>query len=319
MMGASALASDREFRDASSRYEDAARRVAGAAAQVCAVTRLHEWPLSVVQRIRLAGGDSFVLKTARGPMQSEGRNLLAAAASGLPVPHMLHYELERLSGIMTLCMEDLGESVRNPTTSDAVASAARVHETGLMPNGPWVDTDWLVAELEAARSVATTIGQSYQEFEPVAAAVATEARAAVGIRGLESAPFGVVHSEFHPSSMIVRNDEIFLLDWARTFIGPQLLDLASFFGTTTLPERKRARNLISNYLETRHLAAAGRDRDGMPVEAWALYVHRLWVVLWYIQSLGEWVDVTDHRWRTKYAAGILKHLTECKLLRGESF
>jgi hypothetical protein len=72
--------------------------------------------------------------------------------------------------------------------------------------------------------------------------------AAKRAEGATTAPWGWVHSEFHPTSLHIGKGGWRLLDFARAFTGPGLLDLVSWFGTVDDADPVRLRCYIEAYV-----------------------------------------------------------------------
>jgi hypothetical protein len=64
-----------------------------------------------------------------------------------------------------------------------------------------------------------------------------------------------------------------LLDWARAFTGPGLLDLISWQGTTAAPDLDAFRMLLGVYIAAGGPAEVLADRGGLPVEQWSERQH----------------------------------------------
>ncbi|WP_329090120.1 hypothetical protein [Streptosporangium sp. NBC_01469] len=101
------------------------------------------------------------------------------------------------------------------------------------------------------------------------------------------APIRLCHSEFPPSSLHIGENGGRVLDLARAFNGPGLLDLTSRPGTTDPADPSRVRDLIES-----HVAIGGRSdalarRGGLTAEAWALGRHRVWIVEWFLDQAAH--------------------------------
>ncbi len=148
-------------------------------------------------------------------------------------------------------MEDLGPSVREADDLDGVAAAVVLHGTRTAPPLPVLDQDRLrtlparaLEHLERLRKA-----DRWQDADDVEDALdriaqAAEARSA----GAMLEPFGWVHSEFHPTSLHIGERGWRLLDFARAFTGPGLLDLASWHGTIEPPHPVRLRVFLEQYV-----------------------------------------------------------------------
>jgi hypothetical protein len=195
---------------------------------------LWAWFLSRVERVRLADGTNVIVKLARPPFEQEARILLALGELGLPVPVVLRAGHCGPRGELVMVLEDLGLPIREATLAEGAEAARLLHGVSapawlpvlgegqltelparslahlaiLVESGRWSDCDELARLLHAAQTVA-------------------ERR----VEGVRRAPFGPCHSEYHPTSLHVGKSGWRLLDWARAFRGPGLIDLASWQGT----------------------------------------------------------------------------------------
>jgi hypothetical protein len=105
---------------------------------------------------------------------------------------------------------------------------------------------------------------------------ALEAAAPCRVVGAELPPFGLCHSEYHPTSLHIGARGWHLLDFARAFTGPGLLDLASWHGTLGNPDPARTTGLIKRYVALGGHQQALAPRGGLDAASWALGWHRLW-------------------------------------------
>lgn len=133
---------------------------------------------------------------------------------------------------------------------------------------------------------------------------AAEARSA----GATLAPFGWVHSEFHPTSLHVGERGWRLLDFARAFTGPGLLDLASWHGTIEPPHPLRLRVFLEQYVVAGGTPDALASRGGLTAENWALVWHRMWAVEWFMEQSVRWIN--DPATDPGYIKVVRRHLTD---------
>jgi hypothetical protein len=271
-----------------------------------------------VERVRLADGTNVIVKLARPPFEQEARILLALGELGLPVPVVLRAGHCGPRGELVMVLEDLGLPIREATLAEGAEAARLLHGASapawlpvlgegqltelparslahlavLVESGRWSDCDELARLLHAAQTVA-------------------ERR----VEGVRRAPFGLCHSEFHPTSLHVGKSGWTLLDWARAFRGPGLIDLASWRGTQVPPSPDACRTLIEAYVAAGGTPEAAVSRAGLPSERWALGWHRLWVVEWYLQqSVALDADAEEDR---LYEEVVGRHLDEAlSLLEG---
>src|SRR5690606_42028412 len=79
-------------------------------------------------------------------------------------------------------------------------------------------------------------------------------------------PSGWVHSEFHPESVFVGDNGVYLHDFARAFHGPGLLDLASWSGTVGPPDPDRTRAFLEAYVHAGGARQALARRGGLEAQ-----------------------------------------------------
>ncbi len=102
--------------------------------------------------------------------------------------------------------------------------------------------------------------------------------------GANLPPFGLVHGELHPTSIHIGARGPYLLDLAKAFIGPGLLDLATWHGTRHPPDAKRMHAQILRYVASGGYPDALTARGGIPAAEWALGWHRLWAANWLLDQ-----------------------------------
>lgn len=235
---------------------------------------------------------------ARGPFTDEHLVLRHAAAYGLPVPRVLaaralYDPAMGASGEMLgMVMEDLDPAAGTPTLAQAAAAAVAVHAVPPLPGRPGLDSANLaalpgralkrLAGLQAAgRWQVPTVNKRLQMLADVAVDLARDA---------ERSPFGMCHSEFHSTSLHVdATGQRRVLDMARAFTGPGLLDLVSWQGTQHPPDGTALRALLDAYAAAGGSAAVLGDRAGLPATQWALGWRRVWIVAWYIEQAARWM------------------------------
>ena len=129
------------------------------------------------------------------------------------------------------------------------------------------------------------------------------------VHGATVRPFGLCHSEFHPTSVHIGTTRPVVVDWAQAYVGPGLLDLASWFQWGARPpERDDLRSLIESYVAAGGAAGALDHRASLPPEDWALFWNRLWVVEWFVRSCTSWMrdSTQDSAWEE----AVERHLRE---------
>jgi hypothetical protein len=246
--------------------------------------------MSGVERVKLTDGRNVIFKWGREPFTGEARVLQHVNRWGVPVPDV-HASVVR-DGVLGMLMDDLGVPLADPTRAEAAVAAWRVHATEPLEGLPIVDREALTAlpgrvlgrlgELRASGRWTETTDLD----EPLTALAEHADRLS---DGAELAPFGLCHSEFHPTSLHIGVDGWRLLDWARAFVGPGLLDLASWQGTQHPADPVALRRLIREYVQAGGPMEAHRPRAGLPAEEWALGWHRLWIIAWYLDQAAVWM------------------------------
>ncbi|KAA9380184.1 phosphotransferase [Microbispora cellulosiformans] len=271
---------------------------------------MRAWSLSAVERLHFPDGSTAIFKFAAEPFTGEDRALKLAAVHGVPVPEL--YACAVSGGVLGMLMQDLGEPVREAADDDGVKAAVvlhRVRPSEILPTT--LDADKLralplraLAHLDYLRQVrrwksTLDIAEMLSALDKVAPARA---------QGAELAPFGLCHSEFHPSSLHVGRSGWRLLDFARAFNGPGLLDLASWPGTQQAANVQRVRRLIEAYVAAGGPQEALAPRGGLSAEAWALGWHRVWIVEWFMDQTVHWIN--DPSSDPVYIKAVRRHLRE---------
>ncbi|QOC89665.1 phosphotransferase [Micromonospora craniellae] len=235
------------------------------------------WQLSGVERLHLRGGTTVVFKYATVPFTHEGRTLTYLAAHGVPVP--LVHGSAIIENTLGMLMEDLGPAVREANEHDAAVAAAKLHAIG--PSPGLVTLDESTLRTLPARSLAHVqqLGGSgiLADARSLALLFHTLSRVAADrVAGANLAPFSTCHSELHPTSVHITEHGWHLLDLAKAFNGPSVLDLATWHGTRNAPDPPRLRSLLTRYVQAGGHPHALSDRAGLPAETWALAWHRIW-------------------------------------------
>jgi hypothetical protein len=268
------------------------------------------WSMSGVERLFLTGAGTAILKYAVEVFAAEPRFLRHAAHHGAPVPS-LWAEVSQDDGSTVMIMEDLGPQIREAGLRDAATAAVAVHECPPFPSGPVLDAEgladlptralgWLDALQENGR------WPGAQEFRRDLGRLEKVARRRAS--GTQIPPFGMCHSEFHPTSIhIGAGDRLTVMDWARAYTGSGLLDLVSWQGTLEPLNLAAVSELITAYVAAGGPAQATADRGGLPAPVWAGGWDKLWIVEWFLESTFRWGDPTDDQ-ATAQAIGV--HLAE---------
>jgi aminoglycoside phosphotransferase (APT) family kinase protein len=254
--------------------------------------KIRVWARSGVERLRFPGGGSTVFKYAEEPFDREHLVLREAADAGVPVPAVL--AAHTVDGLLGMLLEDLGQSVREAEDRDGVEAAVTLHRAPFSDRLTRLDTAALAAL--PGRMLARAERCALTQLSIAAAselAKAAESRA----RGADLAPFGWCHSEFHPTSVFITKDGWRLLDFARAFIGPGLLDLASWHGTLDAPDTARLAAFLDQYVRAGGARSALDERGGLSAAAWALGWHRLWVAEWFSEQIERgWAGEHPATW-----------------------
>lgn len=250
------------------------------------------WSMSGVERLHLPGS-SVVYKYARTPFDQEYRWLTLAAKAGVPVPSVL--ASARHEGWLGMLLEDLGTPRRETTDADGAVAAVALHQAPVPDELPVLDTAGLqglpgraLDHLARLRAVDRWTDQASDQIHDALRALAKAASDRA--QGCALEPFGWVHSEFHPTSLHIGPDGWRLLDFARAFTGPGLLDLASWHGTLDDPDPAHLAGFLDAYVTVGGHRDALAPRAGLPAEDWALGWHRVWAVEWFMDQAIRWIN-----------------------------
>ncbi len=229
-------------------------------------------------------GHRVIVKQAHAPFLGEARVLRRVARAGAPVPTLL--AASRRAGTLSMLMQDLGPPDREPTDLDGVRAAAALHNATPHRAG----ASRLAAALTSARTDLRTLTRRghHDQTADLLDLVAALARAgSARLVGEELPPYGLVHGELHPSSVHIGSLGWRLVDFATTFIGPQLLDLASWQGIRYGVDLDRARYQIAAYACRTGDPTVLVRRGGLPAEVWASGWHRVWAAHWHLHELAR--------------------------------
>ncbi|MFY1623746.1 hypothetical protein ACN268_11125 [Micromonospora sp. WMMD735] len=235
------------------------------------------WQLSGVERLHLTDDTTIVFKYATRPFTNEDHTLRHLAAHGIPVPQV--HNSVTIDDTLGMLIKDLGPATRDASENDAAIAAARLHTLEPAPRLATLDETALRAL--PTRSLAyverlTDTGRLTGEHDLAPLFQALDHATAQRTAGAEIPPFGVCHSELHPTSLHITRDGWHLLDVANAFNGPGILDLATWHGTRNPPDPPRLRRLLNHYVHAGGHPHALRSRAGLPAETWALTWHRIW-------------------------------------------
>ncbi|AXG82683.1 phosphotransferase family protein [Streptomyces paludis] len=250
------------------------------------------WSLSGVERIAFPDGTTAIYKFATEPFTGEDRILRAAGQAGIPVPAVIGSIVR--DGVLGMVIEDLGEPVREAEDTDGIASAVALHGASPASMLPVLDDGTLTAlpalALDHLRRLRNRNRWTGDTDDIAAALNALAGAAAKRAEGATTAPWGWVHSEFHPTSLHIGENGWRLLDFARAFNGPGLFDLASWHGTVDVTDPDRLRRLIEAYVAAGGHPSALAGRGGLAPESWALGWHRVWAVEWFMEQSLRWIN-----------------------------
>ncbi|MFF3817583.1 phosphotransferase family protein [Streptomyces bluensis] len=267
------------------------------------------WSMSGVERLTFGDSTTAIFKYAKRPFDSEDQALRLARTLGVPVPQV--HASAVLDGWLGMLMEDLDPAVRDADDLDGAAAAVVLHGTRTAPALPVLDQARLRALPNRALENLARLRKAdrWQEADDVEdtldrIAQAAETRSA----GATVAPFGWVHSEFHPTSLHISRHGWRLLDFARAFTGPGLLDLASWHGTLDAPDPVRLRVFLEQYVTAGGTPDALDRRGGLTAENWALGWHRMWAVEWFMEQSIRWIN--DPATDPAYIKAVRRHLTD---------
>jgi hypothetical protein len=273
---------------------------------------LWDWYLSRVERVNLGDSSNIILKRSRWPLVDEGRVFQHLSQSNIPLPNL--YFARVTDNELTLLMEDLGPIIHEPTLEEAAEFAVRAH-AAVPPEGiPVLDEEALRSLPEKISNGIETLTERgrWHPSDRLHDLLEWISRYSSELsQDAAMPPFGLCHSEYHPTSLHIGTMKTALVDWARAFIGPGLLDLASWFGTFTPPDSEACRHLIELYVEAGGDSHALSDRGSLPAEDWAFFWHRIWVVDWFVASCLNWTndESQDHIWQDV----VERHLEEAHI------
>ncbi|MBO3741752.1 phosphotransferase [Actinoplanes flavus] len=250
------------------------------------------WSLSGVERLTFPDNTTAIYKFASPPFTTEDQVLHAAAAAGIPVPAVIGAIVR--DDLLGMVIEDLGEPVRDATEQDGIIAAIALHQATPAVDLPELDAEALTVLPVLAREHLNRLrdkGRWTVGTDDIAAMLeALATGAAKRAEGATIAPWGWVHSEFHPTSLHISADGWCLLDFARAFTGPGLLDLVSWHGTVDDADPGRVRRFIEAYVAAGGHPDALNERGGLTPQAWALGWHRVWAVEWFMEQALRWIN-----------------------------
>ncbi|MFB9238370.1 hypothetical protein ACFFWC_22915 [Plantactinospora siamensis] len=235
------------------------------------------WSRSGVERLRLQDGTTLIYKYAAEPFTGEAATLRHLAAHRIPVPDVQASIVA--GGMLGMILDDLGTATRVPTEQDAAVAAARLHSAPLPSHLRTLDEEALRALPQRALDHLRLLGEEQllpdtTDLLPLFTALRTAAIPRAN--GATTPPFAVCHSELHPTSLHLTTERWHLLDVANAYIGPGILDLATWYGTRHPPQPAQLRHLLHRYIHAGGHPHALKPRADLPAETWALAWHRIW-------------------------------------------
>ncbi|MBL7488281.1 phosphotransferase [Frankia sp. AgB1.9] len=270
---------------------------------------LRVWAMSGVERVRLPSSGQVIFKYAREPFTGEADVLRALARQDVPVAGLL--ASVRHGEHLGMLLEDLGDPEREATDAEGAIAAVVAH--GAKPPD-WLPLLDVAAMADLPGRALTSLMElrsrgRWQDTDDLGVLLGVLATVADD-RAADAAmpPFGLCHSEFHPTSLHVGQEGWRLLDWARAVVGPGLIDLASWQGTTGPPDVEALDRLIAAYVAAGGAPEAAKPRGGVPAASWALGWHRLWAVEWYLEQATTWIN--DPSQDTTVEPVVRRHLKE---------
>ena len=212
----------------------------------------------------------------------------------MPVPALRAAMLQ--DGMLGMLLEDLGDSIREPTERDTAIAAVRLH-TAVPPT--WLDRhdepelaalpDRALTCLEHPHAAGRYGGTDDLRDHLAGLAEVAQVRAV----GADRPPLGLCHGELHPTALHLGRTGWRLLDFAMALVGPQLLDLAAWSGLRRPPDPPATRALIEQYVRAGGHHEALADRGGLPAEYWALGWHRIQAAHWLLECAISGIDGPD--------------------------
>jgi hypothetical protein len=208
---------------------------------------LHEWPLSCVQRIKLAGGRQWIYKAQYGPTV-EADVYARARSELLPRANTLYrdegYTCTLIEYVDAPMFEDL-----EPSLTDALQVGREVRAQidaieGSLPCYVDIrDEERWRAYIEAMLGELSALidaGKFSQTTPQMAADLARWATSAPVLEAIagKTSKTGYVHRDLSADNVLVLTDSYRVIDWQRPAIGPvdlDLVDLLNSLGFDPLP------------------------------------------------------------------------------------
>ncbi|MFJ8600463.1 phosphotransferase family protein [Streptomyces shenzhenensis] len=267
------------------------------------------WSMSGVERLTFTDGTTAIFKYAKKPFDREERALQLARTLGVPVPAV--HASAVVDGWLGMLLEDFGAPAREADDLDGATAAVVLHRTCTAATLPVLDREGLRRLPSRALEHLGQLrkAERWQDADDVEDALDRIAQAAEArSTGTTTAPFGWVHSEFHPTSLHIGERGWRLLDFARAFTGPGLLDLASWHGTIEPPHPVCLRVFLEQYVSAGGTPDALASRGGLTAENWALGWQRMWAVEWFMEQAVRWIN--DPATDPAYIKVVRRHLID---------
>ncbi len=265
--------------------------------------------MSGVERLTFADGTTAIFKYAKKPFDSEDQALRLAAPLGVPVPAV--HASAVVDGWLGMLLEDLGPAAREADDLDGATAAVVLHRTRTAAALPVLDQEGLARLPSRALEHLGQLrkAERWQDTDDIEDALdrtaqAAEARSA----GTTVAPFGWVHSEFHPTSLHIGHTAGGC--WTSPAPSPAPACSTSPAGTapSTPPTPYACASSWSTYVTEGGTPDALAERGGLPAEKWALGWHRMWAVEWFMEQSIRWIN--DPATDPAYINAVRRHLTD---------
>lgn len=249
---------------------------------------LRGWVHGGLERVSFADGTTLMHKYATRPFTKEADALRSLHSRGVPVPKVAVAVVRgRQLGML---MEDLGEPLRPATEDEALAALLALHAAPVDPMVPRLTEKslstlpdralWHLDRLHDERRwhASVDLGLDLGRIQRVA-----EHRAS----GAGLPPFGWVHTELGDEGIHIGRSGLRLVDFARCYTGPGLLDLVSWQDRISTLSPRRARAFLERYVEAGGPPQTLTRRAGLAAERWALAWLRLWRVEWLLEQAAR--------------------------------
>src|SRR5699024_1944176 len=194
--------------------------------------------------------------------------------------------------------------------ADAATAALAIHACPPVPGRPVLESDGLADLPAKALGWFTRLRESGRwhndEAEEIRSLLERLAKVAPQrTRGAENPPFGLAHSEFHPTSIHIGTQGLKILDWARAYAGSGLLELVSWQGTIDPLDLDQVAQLIDAYVLAGGPKEAQAPRGGLPAHGWAAGWDKVWICEWFMEGTARWAESDmDHSLRQTVSLGV---------------